>query len=340
MGDGFYVYGVFTVGVKMERRIGLWMYQNGGGEQIQNQLASKLNERDISVVTNLDLGNAVAHDGSIFCNDQDMGSLDLFFSYNAGQQTPYQTYLYQTLSTIIPTINNYESFELTEDKFKTAQLLKRHGINTPDYVVCNKKNIDNLKKHFHFWQGQAICKPINGWGGNGIIKLESERDLDLIYPYIVNQASPQLYLERIIENDFTDYRVDIVDDQFIACYGRKAAEGSWKTNITSGGNVIQREAPPEVIELALKAARITGLEIAGVDIIYDIEHQKYVVLEVNGIPAFATPDQEKMGINFNAKKIQCIVDLIDRKTRKQSHRSKSTSTNSNVASDINYTDFA
>ena len=90
----------------------------------------------------------------------------------------------------------------------------------------------------------------------------------------------------------------------------------------------------------LKAARISGLEIAGVDIIYDIEHQKYVVLEVNGIPAFATPEQEKMGINFNAKKIQCIVELIDRKTRKQSHRSKNTSTNSNVASDINYTDFA
>ena len=78
----------------------------------------------------------------------------------------------------------------------------------------------------------------------------------------------------------------------------------------------------------------------GVDIIYDIKHQKYVVLEVNGIPAFATPDQEKMGINFNAKKIQCIVDLIDRKTRKQSNRSNYASTNSNVATDVNFTDFA
>jgi len=40
-----------------------------------------------------------------------------------------------------------------------------------------------------------------------------------------------------------------------------------------------------------------------------------VVLEVNGIPAFATPEQEKMGLNFNNRKIELIVDLIDRKTQ-------------------------
>jgi ribosomal protein S6--L-glutamate ligase len=37
---------------------------------------------------------------------------------------------------------------------------------------------------------------------------------------------------------------------------------------------------------------------------------------VNGIPAFATPEQEKIGLNFNNKKIELIVDLIDRKTKK------------------------
>ena len=45
------------------------------------------------------------------------------------------------------------------------------------------------------------------------------------------------------------------------------------------------------------------VDIGGVDIIYDLEKEQYVVLEVNGIPAFATPEQEKMGLNFNDKKI-------------------------------------
>ena len=39
-----------------------------------------------------------------------------------------------------------------------------------------------------------------------------------------------------------------------------------------------------------------------------------MVLEVNGIPAFATPQQEEMGLNFNDKKIEKIVELIDKKT--------------------------
>ncbi len=80
------------------------------------------------------------------------------------------------------------------------------------------------------------------------------------------------------------------------------------------GSVFLREPNDEVVNLAKKATKITGLDIAGVDIIYDRKKEEYVVLEVNGIPAFATPAQEKMGLNFNDRKIELIVDLIDKKT--------------------------
>ena len=48
---------------------------------------------------------------------------------------------------------------------------------------------------------------------------------------------------------------------------------------------------------------------------FDEEKEEYVVLEVNGIPAFAKPEQEGMGLKFNDRKIDLIVDLIDRKTK-------------------------
>ncbi len=51
------------------------------------------------------------------------------------------------------------------------------------------------------------------------------------------------------------------------------------------------------------------------DLIYDREKEDYVVLEVNGIPAFATPEQEKMGLTFNDKKIDLIVNLIEKKVK-------------------------
>ena len=73
------------------------------------------------------------------------------------------------------------------------------------------------------------------------------------------------------------------------------------------------------ISCPIKAAKVTGLEIAGVDIIYDREQEEYVVLEVNGIPAFATPEQEAMGLNFNDLKIEKVVSLIEKKAKAHHH---------------------
>ncbi|PMH44801.1 hypothetical protein BCU68_11665 [Vibrio sp. 10N.286.49.B3] len=300
------------------KRVGLWMYENCGGKEIEQKIVSKLREREIDALTGLNLAQATAFDGSIMCNGQQLNELDLFFSYNAGQQTPYQVYMYQVLNTMMPMINDYKSFALTEDKFRTAHVLKTNGLTATDYVICSKHNLEQVRDHMKFWGGKAICKPVDGWGGNGIIKLESERDLELLLPFIHQQSAPQFYIERVIENDYSDYRVDIVDNKYVACYGRKAAPGSWKTNVTSGGSVIKREPSPEVIELALKATKATGLAVAGVDIIYDVEHQQYVVIEVNGIPAFATPEQEAIGLDFNNTKINYLVDLIDRTVSKGS----------------------
>ncbi len=293
--------------------VGMWLYQNGGGDIIQQKMISRLRERDISVISNLDLGQALANRGSIICNGVIMEELDLFFSYNAGQQTQYQMYLYEMLDHYIPIINNYQAFALTEDKFKTTHALRHNGINTPDYCLCRHNNLEALRSSMREWGGRAVYKPTDGWGGAGIVRLEDERALDMLQPFI-NQIDVQhFFVERFIQNDHSDYRIDIVDGEFVGCYGRRAPKDDWRTNITSGGSVITREPNDEVINLAIKAAKATGLEIAGVDLIYDQEREEYVVLEVNGIPAFATPDQEKVGIDFNDRKIDKIVDLIERK---------------------------
>ena len=39
----------------------------------------------------------------------------------------------------------------------------------------------------------------------------------------------------------------------------------------------------EIVDLAIKATKTLGLDIAGVDIIFDRKKEKYIVLEVNGV---------------------------------------------------------
>jgi len=300
----------------MGRRIGMWMYSNSGGDKIEKKIVKKLKERDIDVITDINLRHAIVKKGHIVHGKTKVDQLDLFFSYNAGEQTQYQVYLYEALSRVIPTINSFEAFRLTEDKFQTSFLLQHHGIPTPEFQLCHRDDSKQLNRIMKKWS-KMVYKPTDGWGGVGLTKIENEEMLNMLMPFLNQMDLRFFYVEKFVKYDNTDFRVDIVDGKFVGCYGRKAGKRDWRTNVTSGGSVFKREPNDKVVELAIKAAEVCGIDIAGVDIIYDQEREEYVVLEVNGIPAFATPEQEKMGLDFNKRKIELIVDLIDRKTKKK-----------------------
>ncbi len=292
----------------------MWLYKNGGGDAIGKKIIKKLKERNILTIDNINLRDAMARNKNIVHNGIKLNKLDLFFSYNAGEQTIYQTYLYQALNRIIPMINTYDAFALTEDKFQTSFILRNAGIKTADYRLFHRDDSqEKLHKILKKWGGM-VYKPTNGWGGAGLTKIENSDNLQSLFPTLNQSNTREVFVERFINYDNTDFRVDIVDGQYVGCYGRKAGGNDWRTNVTSGGSVFMRECNDDVLKVAINAAKACGTDIAGVDIIYDQEKEEYVVLEVNGIPAFATPEQEKMGLNFNDKKIDLIVDLIDRKT--------------------------
>ena len=298
-----------------KRTIGMWLYKNSGGDAIGKTIIQKLKERDIETIDNIDLRYATAQNKNIIHNDTKLNKLDLFFSYNAGEQTIYQTYLYQALNRIIPMINTYDSFQLTEDKFQTSFVLRNAGVKTADYRLFHKNEAnENFHKILDKWQG-IVYKPTHGWGGTGLTKIEDELSLQNLLPAINHSNTREVFVEKFIKYDNSDFRVDIVDGQYVGCYGRKAPSTDWRTNITSGGSVFMRECNEDVLKVAKNAAKACGADIAGIDIIYDQEKEEYVVLEVNGIPAFATPEQAKMGLDFNDKKIDLIVDLIDKKTQ-------------------------
>ncbi len=299
--------------IECNRTIGMWMYQNSGGADVEQKLILKLLERGINSVTGLDLRYSEADKKGLRCKGFNLADMDLFFSYNAGEQTVSQVYFYEQLNKIIPTINSFEAFRLTEDKFQTNMALSLAGVNCSDYFICHREEPDRIRDLFAEW-GKMVFKPIDGWGGVGMAMIENEHTLDTLMPFLNQMDIRHYYIEKYIDNDHTDFRIDIVDGEFIGCYGRQASAKDWRTNITSGGHIIMREPNDDVVDMAIRAAKACKADIAGVDLLYDREKEKYVVLEVNGIPAFATPAQEKMGLNFNDKKIDKIVDLIDRMT--------------------------
>jgi len=299
------------------RTVGTWIYQNGGGDVIEERIIAGLREREIETITDLNLRHADAHNDGIFCNGVQMDNLDLFFSYNAGEQSMYQIYLYELLDLHIPIINSFKGFSISEDKMKTDIALKVANIPRTDFYLCHRDEAEKLREAVNKWDSKVVYKPVDGWGGIGMVLIESENDLNKIMPFLNQLDIRFFYIEKFVNYDGTDYRIDVVDGEAISCYGRRAKKGDWRTNVTSGGSIFLRDMTDQLADLAVRAAAAVRLDIAGVDIIYDREREEHIVLEVNGIPAFATPDQEALGLDFNQKKIEKIIELIDRKTSTQ-----------------------
>ena len=66
---------------------------------------------------------------------------------------------------------------------------------------------------------------------------------------------------------------------------RQASDGNFKANYSAGGLVDSYTINPTVERLAVESSKIIGLDIAGVDILFDKEN--YKVCEVNSNPGFA-----------------------------------------------------
>ena len=71
-----------------DRTIGMWIYNNGGGDKIGKKIIKKLQDRDIETINDVRLHDCIAKNSHIYVDDLKVDKLDLMFSYNAGQQDP------------------------------------------------------------------------------------------------------------------------------------------------------------------------------------------------------------------------------------------------------------
>jgi len=125
-----------------------------------------------------------------------------------------------------------------------------------------------------------------GSRGFGIFKLKLP-DFNEIVWRIVNDLTylkHVVYIQEFIEHKGYDIRLFIIDNQVIAGMYR-IATFDWKTNIAKGGKPKPlNKIPIELQEIAIKACKVIGCEIAGIDIL-EI-NGNYYILEINSQPGW------------------------------------------------------
>jgi len=176
-------------------------------------------------------------------------------------------------------INSRESLEIASDKFLTSIYLDRHNIPTPKTIICENSN-DALEA-FKDLGKDVVLKPLYGSKGIGITRISDLGFAENVI-YTLGQLNEVFYIQEFIKHNNRDIRVLVLGNKAIA--GMYRVSNNWKTNIHSGATMEPIELTEEIKNLALKAAKITKTEIAGVDIVES--ENGLLVLEVNSIPGF------------------------------------------------------
>ncbi len=182
-------------------------------------------------------------------------------------------------------LNSSQSMEISKDKLSTLQLLSTKNIPIPKTMLARFPfDISMVEKEFSY---PIIVKTVVGSRGRGVFCVEDRNKLKDLVNLLEISKDPKtnLILQEFIGTSIgKDIRVIIIGGRAIGAMLRKSSDGSFKANYSSGGLVENFEMNPTIEWLAVESAKTIGLDIAGVDILFD--RDSYKVCEINSYPGF------------------------------------------------------
>ena len=213
----------------------------------------------------------------------------------------------------VRTLNGSQAIAHSRDKYETRATLLDLGLPVPRTIYV--KDLDQISSSLdELGVDQVVLKPREGTQGRGVILAESRSSAASILESLLYLNREVLLEEYFAETRGCDLRLLVLGSEVVAAARRRAAEGDFRSNLHQGGQLEPIEVDPDVGELARRATRGLGLEVAGVDILET--HRGPVLLEVNAGRfenpyAFTAIDdslpvyQDLTGTGFWAKQQNC-----------------------------------
>jgi len=185
----------------------------------------------------------------------------------------------------IPVINPSAGIELVKDKLRTSQILSRKGIAIPNTMMVRFPVDEKLINENIGYP--CVVKVVTGSYGEGVYLCEKKKDYKKLVEFVESLGNKKTLLvqEYLGERPGEDLRVLVVGGKVIGAMKRTGPEGDFRANITGGGTGESFEVTPEIDFIARETARILGLDIAGIDLLFD--PRGFRVCEANSNPGFS-----------------------------------------------------
>ena len=177
------------------------------------------------------------------------------------------------------------AIQRARDKLRATQILARY-VDIPKTVFSrNSTDIDGILDEVG--GVPVIIKLASGTHGNGVVLAETKKAAKSVLQafYLRNEEGTNILVQEFIkESAGTDIRAFVVGGRVVASMKRQSLDDDFRSNLHKSGEGSIIKLTDSERRTAVKAAKVMGLSVAGVDIMRS--DRGPLVLEVNASPGF------------------------------------------------------
>ena len=178
-------------------------------------------------------------------------------------------------------LNESVAIARSRDKLRSLQLMARKGIGLP--LTCFAHRSSQAEDIIDQAGGApVVIKLLEGTQGIGVVLGETKSAAKSMIQAFGGLKADILVQEFIKEANGEDIRALVIGDKVVAAMKRKGPEDDFRSNLHRGGTAEQVKITPLERKTAVRAAKVLGLNVAGVDMLRS--NHGPVVMEVNSSP--------------------------------------------------------
>lgn len=178
-------------------------------------------------------------------------------------------------------LNSAAAIGASRDKLLAHQVLAQHKLGMPNTAFA--KSSRDTKGIIDLAGGSpVVVKLLSSTQGKGVVLAETKKAAEALVDAFRGLDAHFLVQEFIKEASGTDIRCFVVDGKVVGAIQRTAQPGEFRSNLHQGGSAQKIRITKEERKVAVKAARVLKLNVAGVDMLRGDNGPK--ILEVNSSP--------------------------------------------------------
>ncbi|MEL6869915.1 MAG: 30S ribosomal protein S6--L-glutamate ligase [Pseudomonadota bacterium] len=226
--------------------------------------------------------NIASHKPAVHYKGEPLAKVDAVIPRIGSSVTFYGTAVVRQFEMMgVFSLNESVAISRSRDKLRSLQLMSRKGIGMP--VTGFAHSPDDTTDLLRITGGApVVIKLLEGTQGVGVVLAETQKAAASVIEAFRGINANILVQEFIKEAGGADIRCFVVGGKVVAAMKRQAKDGEFRSNLHRGGTATLVRITPEERSTVVRAARIMGLNVAGVDILRS--NHGPVVMEVNSSP--------------------------------------------------------